>query len=155
MMQRDRTEAEKETRAAERRLEFERRRAERLGSRVNGPRNGRPVRVEVDDGAWAVVQRDVVQHGRAMMWRVAELLEAELLTVGLCVVTGSPSSRRRRSPGEVASTARVRFLRIEVDAETWRTFRIAALDLGLTAARYLGEIVESEAHCLGWRAGSD
>ena len=52
-MQRARTEAEKETRAAEHRLEFERRRFERLGQRRNGPRDGRPVRVDVDDDAFA------------------------------------------------------------------------------------------------------
>ena len=153
MIQRERTEAEKETRAAERRLELERRRAERLGQRTNGPRDGRPVRIDVDDGAWAVLQRDAVAKGTYLIWRMGELVRAEVHQLAAGDVTGSPASRRRRGPGESKPVPRRHFLRIEVDGETWTQFRVAALDLELTAARYLGELSESEAHRLGWRAG--
>lgn len=153
MIQRARTEAEKETRAAERQLEFERRRAERLGQRTNGPRDGRPVRIDVDEGAWAALQRDAVAQGTYLIWRIGELVRAEVHQLAAGDVTGTPASRRRRGPNEVDPDPRLRFLRIEVDDETWRAIRLAALDRGQTLARYLGEIAEAEAHRLGWRAG--
>ena len=155
MIQRERTEAEKETRAAERQLEFERRRAERLGLRTNGPRDGRPVRIDVDDRAWAVLQRDAVAQGTYLIWRMGELVRAELHQLGAGDVAGTPASRRRRGPGEIDPDPRRRFLRIEVDDETWRVFRLVTVDVGHTLARYLGEIAEAEAHRLGWRANKD
>ena len=94
-IQRARTEAEKETRAAERRLEFERRRFERIGQRRNGPRDGRPVRVDVDDEAWAVLQRDVVAQGTYLIWRMGELVRFEIDQLAAGRVSGRPSSRRR------------------------------------------------------------
>ena len=151
-IQRARTEKEKETRAAERRLEFERRRFERLGHRRNGPRDGRPVRVDVDDEAWAVLQRDVVAQGTCLIWRIGELVCFEMAQLAAGRVSDRPSSRRRRGPGEGEPSPRRRFLRVKVDDETWKAFRLAALDLGVSSARYLGEVVESEAHRLGWRA---
>jgi hypothetical protein len=153
LMQQARTEAEKATRAAERRLEFERRRFERLGQRPNGPRDGRPVRVDVDDGAWAVLRRDVVAQGTYLIWRMGELVRFEIGQLDAGTVSGRPSSRRRRAPGEGDPMPRRRFLRIQVDDETWRAFRLAAVGLGVSSARYLGEIAEAEAHRLGWRAG--
>ena len=42
--------------------------------------------------------------------------------------------------------------RIQADDETWKAFRLAAVDLDVSSARYLGEIAEAEAHRLGWRA---
>ncbi|MFV0318218.1 MAG: hypothetical protein ACK5O2_14815 [Microthrixaceae bacterium] len=152
LMQRDRTETEKATRAAERRLEFERRRFERLGQRRSGPRDGRPVRVDVDDGAWALLQRDVVVQGTYLIWRMGELVRSELEQLSAGAVSGRPLSRQRRSPGEGESSPRRRFLRIQVDDETWKAVRLAAVDLGVSSARYLGEIAEVEAHRLGWRA---
>lgn len=151
-IQRARTEAEKETRSAERRLEFERRRFDRLGRRPNGPRDGRPVRVDVDDEAWAVLQRDVVAQGSYLIWRIGELVRFEMEQVAADTVSGRPSSRRRRGPGEGEPAPRRRFLRIQVDDETWKVVRLAAVDLGVSSARYLGEIAEAEAHRLGWRA---
>lgn len=151
-MQRDRTEAEKATRAMERRLEFERRRFDRLGQRPNGPRDGRPVRVDVDDDAWAVLHRDVVAQGTYLIWRLGELVRFEAAQLAAGTVSGRPSSRRRRGPGEGEPVPRRRFLRIQVDHETWKAVRLAAVDLGVSSARYLGEIAEAEAHRLGWRA---
>ena len=152
LMQRDRTEAEKATRAAERRLEFERRRFERLGQRSNGAREGRPVRVDVDDVAWAVLRRDVVARGMYLIWRMGELVRFEVSQLAVGTVSGRPSSRRRRAPGEGDPVPRRRFLRIQIDDETWKAFRLAAVELGVSSARYLGEIAEAEAHRLGWRA---
>jgi len=151
-IQRARTEAEKETRAAERRLEFERRRFERLGQRRSGPRDGRPVRVDVDDEAWALLQRDVVAQGTYLIWRMGELVRFEMDQLAAGRVSGRPSSRRRRGPGEGEPSPRQRFLRVQVDDETWKALRLAAVDLDVSSARYLGEIAEAEAHRLGWRA---
>ncbi len=150
--QRSRTEAEKATRAAERRLEFERRRAERLGQRPTGPRDGRPVRVEVDDEAWSVLQKEVVAQGTYLICRIGELVRFELDRLAAGEVSGRPSARRRRGPGAGEPAPRQRFLRIQVDDDTWSAFRLAAMDIGVSASRYLGEIAESEAHRLCWRA---
>jgi hypothetical protein len=132
LMQRERTEAEKATRAMERRLEFERRRFERLGQR----RNGRPVRVDVDDEAWAVLQRDVVAQGVYLIWRMGELVRFEMDQLAAGTVPGRPPFRRRRGPGEGEPSPRRRFIRIQIDDETWKAFRLAAVDLGVSSARY-------------------
>lgn len=150
--QRARTEAEKEARAAERRVEFERQRAERLGRRTGGPRNGRAVRIDVDDAAWGVLRRTAVERRCSLLSRVGQLVMTELEAIAAADVTGPPSSRWRRSPGEGEPTPRRRFLRVWIDDESWTAFRLAGIDLGLTAERYLGELAEAEAHRLGWRA---
>jgi hypothetical protein len=151
-MQQERTEAEKATRAEERRLEFERRRSERLGRRTEGPRDGRPVRIDVDDGAWEVLRREAIERRWSLLGWVGELVDSEVEAVGHGRVGGSPQSRRRRSPGEVEPAPRLRFLRVRVGDDEWTAHRLVAAELGLTAARYLGEVVEAEAYRLGWRA---
>lgn len=151
-MQRERTEAEKATRAAERRLEFERRRSERLGQRKEGPRSGRPVRIEVDDGAWEVLRCEAISRRWSLMGWVGELVDSEAEAVEEGRISGSPQSRRRRSPGEAEPATRLRFLRVRVGEAVWTAHRLMATKLGLSAARYLGEIAEAEAHRLGWRA---
>jgi hypothetical protein len=151
-LQRERLEAQKTTRTAERRLELDRRRAERLGSRTYGPRNGRPVRIDVDDGAWAVVQRDVIANRTSMIGHIGHLVTVEVEQLAAHQVTGSPSGRHRRSPGEGDPAPHRRFLRVHVDDDTWTALRVAATDIGITVTRYLGELVEAEAHRLGWRA---
>ena len=151
-LQRERHEAQKAARAAERRLELDRRRAERLGSRTYGPRNGRPVRIDVDDGAWAVVQRDVMANRTSMIGHIGHLVTVEVEQFAAGEVTGSPSGRHRRSPGEGDAVPHRRFLRVDVDDDTWTALRVVATDIGITVTRYLGELVEAEAHRLGWRA---
>ena len=58
----------------------------------------------------------------------------------------------RKDAGEGDPVPRRRFLRIQADDEMWKAFRLAAVDLDVSSARYLGEIAEAEAHRLGWRA---
>lgn len=107
----------------------------------------------LDDEAWAVLQRDAVVQGTYLIWRMGELVRYEMDQFAAGRVSGRPSSRRRRGPGEGEPSPRQRFLRIQVDDETWKAFRLAAVDLGVSSARYLGEIAEAEAyHRLGWRA---
>ena len=83
---------------------------------------------------------------------MGELVRFELSQLAAGTASGRPSSRRRRSPGEGEPSPRQRFLRIQVDDEAWKAFRLASVDLGVSSARYLGEIAEGEAHRLGWRA---
>ena len=87
-----------------------------------------------------------------MILRLGELatVEADQLTSG--DVTGTPASRRRRSPGENLPRPTRRFLRILTDDERWAVLRVNAHDNNLTIIRYLGEVAEAEAHHLGWRA---
>ncbi len=150
--ERDRVQEEKQTRAAVRRLEVEQLKAERTRNRVDGPRRGRPVRVDVDNDAWAVFNRDIIARRSSIVWRLGQLAttEAEQLSAG--EVAGSPASRRRRGPGEGTPKPNRRFLRILVADEEWTILRVNAGDTGITISRYIGEIAEIEAHQLGWRA---
>jgi hypothetical protein len=86
---------------------------------------------------------------------MGELVRAEVRQLATGGVTGTPASRRRRGPRETEPAPRLRFLRVGIDGETWTACRLAAIDLDMTAARYLGEIVEAEARRLGWRAAAD
>lgn len=45
-------------------------------------------------------------------------------------------------------------VRIDVDDEHWGVVRVAAVDVGLTVGRYVGELVEAAAYEVGWRAGA-
>ena len=93
-----------------------------------------------------VVSADGSRRGRPVR------IEVEALEAG--EVSGRPSTRRRRSPGEVETDPRTRFLRIDVDDDHWSAFRAAALDVELGVGRYVGELAEAAAHEVGWRAGS-
>lgn len=147
-----RIDAERATRAAEKRADYQTRRLERLGTRSGDSRNGRPVRVEVDDGAWATLRRESLRTGTTLMWRLGHLVCCELTALAEGEVLGRPSSRRRRSQGEGDPVPRRRFIRIAIEDDAWLNFRTAALDLGISASRYLGELVEVAAHQVDWRA---
>ena len=99
-----------------------------------------------------MLQRDVVAQGTYLIWRMGELVHFEVGQLAAGTVSGRPSSRLRRAPGEGEPAPRRRFLRIRVDDDTWTAFRIASGGLGLNATRYLGEVAEQEAYRLGWRA---
>jgi len=153
-LQRERVAAELEVRAVERRLAFRQRRVERLGTHQDGQRRGRAVRIDVDDVAWAVAKREAVCRRRWMVVWLGELIRFEVEGIADGTLSGSPASRRRRSPGEGESTPRRRFVRIDIDDDRWISLRSAATDSGVTVGRYLGELVEGAAHAAGWRAAA-
>ncbi len=153
-LQRERVAAEEEARAVERRLTYQQRRVERLGTRQEGTRRGRAVRIEVDDGAWATVKREAVCRRRWLVSWLGDLIRIEVEGVAAGEVTGTPASRRRRSPGEGEPSPRSRFVRIDVADDIWLGLRAAALEAGVPVGRYLGELAEAIAHEAGWRAAS-
>jgi uncharacterized protein YhaN len=150
-LRRERRRTEQQIRALEQRAERERRRAERRVVSADGSRRGRPVRIEVDDEAWAVLKREAVQRRLWLVWWLGELIRVEVESLASGDVSGRPSSRRRRSPGEGDPVPRQRFLRVDVDDRQWSTCRLAALAQGLTVGRYVGELAEAAAHEVGWR----
>lgn len=109
------------------------------------------MRVEVDDKAWAAVKREAVHRRLWLVWWIGNMVRIEVDAIAAREVTGTPSSRRRRSPGESAPRTRRRFARIDIDDEHWIALRTVALDAGLTVGRYVGEIVEAAAYEAGWR----
>lgn len=151
-LQRERVAAELEARAVERRLAYQQRRVERLGTRRDGPRRGRPVRIDVDEEAWATVKREAVrQRLRLVLW-LGDLVRIEVEGLAAGQVTGTPASRRRRSPGEGEPTPFRRFVHVDVDDDHWLDLRAAALDAEVSVGRYVGELAEAVAYEAGWRA---
>ncbi len=153
-LRRERVLTERRIRALERRVDRERRRADRRAVSADGSRRGRPVRIEVDDEAWAVLKREAVQRRVWLVWWLGDLVRVESDALAAGSVSGRPSSRRRRSPGEGDPMPRRRFLRIDVDDDRWAGLRAAATEAGLTVGRYVGELAESAAYDAGWRAAS-
>ena len=151
-LRRERLQMEQKVRALEQRAERERLRSERLAASSDGSRRGRPVRVEVDPEAWAVVKREAVRLRVWLVWWVGDLVRIEVDSLAAGEVSGRPSTRRRRSPGEETLQPRRRFLRIDVGDEHWIAFRAAALDVDLGVGRYVGELAEAAAYDVGWRA---
>ncbi|MFN7149888.1 MAG: hypothetical protein ACK4V6_10445 [Microthrixaceae bacterium] len=150
-LRRERFQVEQKVLALERRAERERRRLERRAVSADGSRRGRPVRVDVDDEAWAALKREAVRRRLWLGWWVGELVRVEVEALESGRVSGRPSTRRRRSPGEDEPQPRLRFLRIDVDDDHWSAFRAAALDVELTVGRFIGELAEAAAHESGWR----
>ncbi|MFN7148989.1 MAG: hypothetical protein ACK4V6_05870 [Microthrixaceae bacterium] len=150
-LRRERLRTEQRIRALEQRVERERRRAERRVVSADGSRRGRPVRIDVDDEAWAALKREAVRRRLWLVWWLGDLIRIEVEALEAGEVSGRPSTRRRRSPGEVESEPRQRFLRVDVHDDHWSAFRAAALDVGLTVGRFIGELAEVAAYESGWR----
>lgn len=153
-LRRERVLTERRIRALEAREERERRRAERRVVSADGSRRGRPVRVEVDDGAWAVLKLEALHRRVWLVWWVGELVRVEVDSLAAGSESGPPSSRRRRSPGEGDPVLRRRFLRVDVDDDRWAALRAAATEAGLTVGRYVGELAEAAAYEVGWRCAA-
>jgi hypothetical protein len=153
-LRRERVLTERRIRALEWRVERERRRAERRVVSADGSRRGRPVRIEVDDGAWAALKREAVERRVWLVWWLGELVRVEVEQLASGEVSGRPSSRHRRSPGEGEPVPRRRFLRVDVDDDRWAALRAAAMGSGLTVGRYVGELAEAAAYEVGWRCAS-
>lgn len=152
-LRRDRLRVEQKVRALEQRAEREQRRSERLVVSADGSRRGRPVRIAVDDGAWAALKIEAVRRRVWLVWWVGDLVRIEVDAFAAGEVSGRPSARRRRSPGEDGPQPRRRFLRIDVDDDHWNDFRARACGLELTVGRYVGELAEAAAHHTGRRVG--
>ena len=150
-LRRQRMLTERRIRALEQRVERERRRAERRVVSADGSRRGRPVRIEVDDGAWAVLKLEAVRGRVWLVWWLGELVRVEVDALAAGSVSGPPSSRRRRSPGEGDPLPRRRFLRVDVDDDRWAVLRAVAMAAGLAVGRYVGELAEAAAYEAGWR----
>lgn len=151
-LQRERVAVEMEARAVEKRLAYQQHRVERLGTRHEGPRRGRAVRIDVDEEAWAVVKREAVRRRLWLVWWLGDLIRIEVEGLAEGTLKGSPASRRRRSPGEGEPDPRRRFARIDVADDRWLDLRAAALDAGVSVGRYLGELAEVVAFDAGWRS---
>ena len=150
-LRRERFQVEQKALALERRAERERRRLERRAGSADGSRRGRPVRIDVDDEAWAALKSEAVRRRWWLVWWVGDLIRMEVEALEAGQVSGRPSARRRRSPGEAEPDPRTRFLRVDVDDDNWSAFRAAALDVELTVGRFIGELAEAAAYESGWR----
>ena len=126
--------------AERRRLELERRRAEG-GVYANQARSdGRPTRLAVDPEAWDVVKARSIRRRTSVGYLVGRLVADVVSHNALPAV-----DRYDRCVNQ-------RFVRlIDLDVETWTSFRAMAFDAGLTTTRMLGVLVEREARRLGWR----
>ena len=153
-LRRERVRTEQRIRALEQREERERRRAERRVVSADGSRRGRPVRIDVDEEAWDTLKREAVRRRLWLVWWIGDLIRIEVEALVAGELSGSPSARRRRSPGEGHPQTRQRFLRIDVDDEHWGVVRVAAVDVGLTVGRYVGEVAEASAYEFGWRSAA-
>lgn len=91
VLQRERVAAEMEARAVEKRLVYQQRRVERLGTRQGGQRRGRAVRIDVDDEAWAALKREAVRHRLWLVWWLGELVRIELEGLAAGTVTATPA----------------------------------------------------------------
>jgi hypothetical protein len=126
--------------AEQRRLEREQRRAEG-GLYANQPRSdGRPARLAVDPEAWDVLKARSIRRRTSVGYLVGRLV-ADVVSHNALPAVHRHDRR-----------ATQRFVRlIDLDVETWTSFRAMALDAHLTTTRLLGVVVEHEARRLGWR----
>ncbi len=137
-----------EIRAADRRLAALRRQRDRLPT----ARRGISVRIAVDDDAWAFLTEMTRRERATLASRIGGLIDTE--TESSASANGSPSSRRRRSPGEGEPVPKRRSLRVHTTDQSLDQIRDAARASSISFERYLGELVEAQAHELGWRAAS-
>lgn len=136
-----------EIRAADRRLAALRRQRDRPPT----TRRGISVRIAVDDGAWALFAGVARRERVSLASLVGGLIDTEIRSGA--GPGGSPSSRRRRSPGEGEPGPRRRSLRVHTTDDALDQIRDSAQASSISFERYLGELVEARAHDLGWRAG--
>ncbi|MEI2700134.1 MAG: hypothetical protein V9E94_18040 [Microthrixaceae bacterium] len=90
-LRRERFQVEQKVLALERRAERERRRLERRAGSADGSRRGRPVRIDVDDEAWAALKREAVRRRLWLVWWLGELIRIEVGALEGGKVSGRPS----------------------------------------------------------------
>jgi hypothetical protein len=101
----------------------------------------RPTHVDVDPEAWKAVRQLAVRRGVTVGRLVGELVVRETQRLDRGGTPLSHSSGRRGPVGE-GRRAR-RFARLEIDLGPWTTLRAGAIAGNLTAARYVGLLVEA------------
>lgn len=106
----------------------------------------RPVHVVVDPRARETAKADAIRRRQAVGLVVAALVNEAVDRP----LDGYDRGQRERSADQRAT----RFARLFLDEDTWRRFRVTAGAAGLSAARAVGAVVETEARRLGWRAPS-
>ncbi len=147
-------EADKERR----RLERQARNAETRARRAieeSGPEGVISRHVLVDPGAWQALANDARRKRTTVMALAGQALATEAVALDAADVTGLPSTRRRKSPGELDPRPKDRVIRLELFSEHWETIADAAASGNTTAARYAGNVLEATAHALGWRDRGD
>lgn len=144
--------AQTNLRRAERALAREQ--ARNVGEDAQGDRvrRGRMVKLQVDPGAWHTFKVDAKRRRRWLGWELGQLVVTEIGLAELGDASGLPGARRRRGPGEGELVLVPRSLRVFIDEDLWPQFAALATQHRITVGRYLGELVEAEAHSLGWRA---
>jgi len=108
--------------------------------------------VLVDPGAWQTLAREARRHRTLLMTLAGHALASEATALAAGEVTGLPSNRRRRSPGENDPQSTNRVVRVVLAADAWEAIVDAAAAFDASTARYAGEVLEAAAHALGWRA---
>lgn len=148
-------EAVLKTEEATRRLERKARNAETRARRAieEGRADGVISRhVLVDPGAWQTLVREARRQRTMVMTLAGRALAAEAAALEAGDVTGLPSMRQRRSPGERDARPTDRVARLRLALEAWQVIAHAAASAETSAGRYAGEVVEATAHALGWRS---
>ena len=138
-----------------RRLERKARNAETRARRAieeGGPDGVISRHVLVDPGAWQTLAHEARRRRVSLMTLSAQVLAAEAAALENGGATERPSTRQRRSPGEGEPQPTDRVIRLRLASEAWETMADAAAVTGASTARYAGEILETAAHALGWRA---
>jgi len=107
--------------------------------------------VLVDPGAWQALAREARRQRTTLMTLAGEALASEAAALAIGEVTGTPSSRRRRSPGEREPRPADRVVRLDLGVEAWETIADAAAAAEISTARYAGEVLEAAGHVVGWR----
>jgi hypothetical protein len=148
-------EAVLEAEKVRRRLERKARNAETRARRAieeAGPNGVISRHVVVDPRAWQTLTREARRQRVMLMTLAGQVLAAEIAAHKSGDVTGPPSARRRRSPGEREPQPDDRVVRLLLDTEAWEAIADAAATADMTAARYAGEVLEAAGYSVGWRA---
>jgi len=138
-----------------RRLERAARNAETRARRAIGgtERDGVTSRhVRVDPSAWQTLAQEARRRQTALASFAGQIITEGASAFSAGAVTGHPSSRRRRSPGEGVPRPVDRVVRLRLASDSWQFVAAAAASTDLSAARYAGEVLEAAAHALDWRA---
>jgi hypothetical protein len=114
------------------------RRREERADRKDMRRPSRPVKVEVDPAAWETVRREAIRRHRTVGAMVGSLV-LRVLEDGVV-----PRLNPQRDPQR-------RFARVFVSEESWSEFGVLAVDTRLSIGRFVGLLVEREAHRLELR----
>jgi hypothetical protein len=109
--------------------------------------------VDVDLSAWQALRREAQLTRTTLMVIAGSALTEEAGRLAAGEVRGSPSSRRRRSPGEKPSQPSPRVVRLALAEDAWQRLADTAARCEITVARYAGEVLEALAYALGWRGG--